>query len=72
MCEILFLLVIGLLVFISVIAQFVEANTTPPPRQKKKDDYLLLPIKNFGPGPPWYCLPIDREAVEGKSEEDEG
>ncbi len=68
MGEILFLLGIGLAIFVSIVAQIVEADSEP---QRKKDDYLLLPIKNFGPGPPFYCLPIEREAVEGKSDDDE-
>ncbi len=53
---------------ISVLVQILAGDDEP---QRKKDDYLLLPIKNFGPGPPWYCLPIEREAVEGKSDDDE-
>jgi hypothetical protein len=68
MGEILFLLGIGLAIFVSIVAQIVEADSEP---QRKKDDYLLLPIKNFGPGPPFYCLPIEREAVEGKSDDEE-
>jgi len=68
MGEILFLLVIGLAIFISIVVQILSGEDEP---RRKKDDYLLLPIKNFGPGPPWYSLPIEREAVEGKSDDED-